>query len=78
MEIIIGEHVKDNTFAHKRIQIPDSEIEHILDVIEFKIKTKDTASELQKAYQNGYRDGKSDYERHVKVALRRFKDEIDK
>lgn len=34
MEIIIGEYVKDDKIAHKRIDIPESEIEHILDVLE--------------------------------------------
>lgn len=55
MEIIIGEHVKDNTFAHKRIQIPDSEIDHILDVFESKIKVRDN---FDIGYAQGYKDGK--------------------
>lgn len=55
MEIIIGEYVKDNTFAHKRIQIPDSEIEYILDVLERRIKIR--ATDLQKAHQRGYEEG---------------------
>lgn len=55
MEIIIGEQVKDNTFAHKRIEIPDSEIDHILDVFEGKIKIR--ATDLQKVHNIGYNEG---------------------